>query len=81
VLKLSKSKKYDEIILLNKFKNQRHLKRPFSFTNTKKLMNNTKPVIGNRNNYFSIVLNSFGNNNNYTPLVTLKNFNIKKINF
>ena len=81
VLKLSKSKKYDEIILLNKFKNKRHLKRPFSFTNTKKLMNNTKPVIGNRNDYFSIVLNSFGNNNNYTPLVTLKNFNIKKINF
>ena len=44
-------------------------------------MNKTKPIIGNRNDYFSIVLNSFGNNDKYAPLVTLKNFNVKKINF
>ena len=80
-LKLSNSKKYDEIILLNKYKNKRSLKRPFSSTNTRKLMNKTKPIIGNRNDYFSIVLNSFGNNGKYAPLVTLKNFNVKKINF
>ena len=80
-LKLSNSKKYDEIILLNKIKNKRSLKRPFSSTNARKLMNKTKPIIGNRNDYFSIVLNSFGNNDKYAPLVTLKNFNVKKINF
>ena len=79
-LKLSKSKKYDEIILFNKYKNKRKLKRPFSSTNTRNLINKTSKIIGKRNDHFSIVLNSFGNNN-YTPLVTLKNFNVKKIDF
>ena len=79
-LKLSNSKKYDEVILLNKSKNKRGLKRPFSSTNTRYITNKTKKIVGNRNDYFSIVLNSFGNYN-YSPLVTLKNFNVKKINF
>ena len=79
-LKLSKSKKYDEIILFNKYKNKRKLKRPFSSTNTRNLINKTSKIIGKRNDHFSIVLNSFGNNN-YTPLVTLKNINVKKIDF
>ena len=80
-LKLSNSKKYDEIILLNNYKNKRRLKRPFSSTNnTRYFTNKTKPAIKNRNKHFSIAFNSIGNNK-YSPLVTLKNFNIKKINF
>ena len=83
ILKLSNSKKYDEIILMNKYKyfSKSKMKRPFSSSNhNRSLSYKSKPIIGKRNDYFSIVLNSFGNND-YTPLVTLKNFNIKKINF
>ena len=80
-LKLSNSKKYDEIILLNKYKYSSKIKnrRPFSNYN-RSVSNKTKPLISQKNDYFSIVLNSFGNND-YTPLITLKNFNIKKIHF
>ena len=82
-LKLSDSKKYDEIIFLNKnkynnkYKNK--MERPFSGHNRSNFIK-TKPITSNRNDYFSIVMNSFGNDD-FTPLVTLKNFNIKKINF
>ena len=82
ILKLSNSKKYDEFLLLNKYKStsKNKMNRPFSGKNNRSLSYKSKPIIGKRNDYFSIVLNSFGNNE-YTPLVTLKNFNIKKINF
>ena len=81
ILKLSNTKKYDEVLLLNKHKciSKNRTKRPFS-NNTRCNSNKTKPIVSKRNDYFSIVLNSFGNCD-YTPLVTLKNFNIKKINF
>ena len=81
-LKLSNSKKYDEMILLNKNKNKSklNLKRPYSGIYSRSTTNKVRPIIGKRNDYFSIVLNSFGNYD-YTPLVTLKNFNVKKINF
>ena len=68
---------------MNKYKynSKSKMKRPFSSSNhNRSLSYKSKPIIGKRNDYFSIVLNSFGNND-YTPLVTLKNFNIKKINF
>lgn len=55
------------------------MERPFSGHNRSNFIK-TKPITSNRNDYFSIVMNSFGNDD-FTPLVTLKNFNIKKINF
>ena len=87
VLKLSNSKNFHNIFLLAKnYQNIKIKNRPFS---TK--INQAKSF--KKNDYYNIVMNSFGNNkyknskifnninNNLSPLITMKNFNIKKINF
>ena len=67
----------------NKNKNKL-FQRPQSTTRIPSSSNNSKKIKYNQKDYFSIVLNSVNNDNNLShisPLITMKNWNIKKIHF
>lgn len=78
------SKRNSGSVILLKGKKEQIFHRPQSTT---RIVPNNKlrqsSSIFHNQDYFAIVLNSVNNNNNdnYDPLITLKNWNIRKINF
>ena len=68
-------------ILIEKGKQKKLFQRPQSTTRIPSSKNNSKKYNYNNKNYFSMVLNSVNNDNNISPLITMKNWNIKKIKF
>ena len=66
--------------IFNNDKPNKIFQRPQSTTRIPSCQQRSNPSVYNNQDYFSIVLNS-ANNDNANQLITLKNWNIRKINF
>ena len=78
----AKSNRNGSVILSNE-KQNKAIHRPQSTTRIPSSKNRGNASLLNNQDYFSIVLNSVNNHNEYNSnqLITLKNWNIRKINF
>ena len=76
----SKNKINGSVILTNEKQQNKIYMRPQSTARITNSHHKCNPSIFNNQDYFSIVLNSV-NNDNCNQLITLKNWNIRKINF
>ena len=76
----SKTNRNSSVILSSEKQNM-ITHRPQSSSRVPNSKNKGNPSIYHNQDYFSIVLNSANNDNNYEQLVTLKNWNVRKINF
>jgi hypothetical protein len=76
------SKRNSGSVILLKGKKEQIFHRPQSTTRIvpDNQLRQSSSILHNQD-YFAIVLNSVNNNDNYDPLITLKNWNIRKINF
>ena len=68
-------------ILFSNEKQNKIYQRPQSATRISSSQYRSNKSIYHNQDYFSIVLNSVNNDNNISPLITLKNWNIRKIIF
>ena len=84
VSKVKNNSRYNDngsAILFSNEKQNKIYQRPQSATRISSFQYRSNKYIYHNQDYFSIVLNSVNNDNNISPLITLKNWNIRKIIF